>query len=198
MEEAQEELNQLSVEEHTVLELDMKGFAPLPMKRKSDYEEACLEQMAVAVSRIPDHEKQEYLRAVDVCLDLVRIESVSLRFLIRTNFEVDAAARRLVLYWHYRSRLFGDRAYLPLTMSGDGALTADDVDMLRTGSVMLLPSDNTGRPIVYFQSSLYRNMDLVASASTVRRFVAATVSDASGTPHTDHSLGWLSSSRKLL
>jgi CRAL/TRIO domain len=62
------------------------------------------------------------------------------------------AAERFVNYWELRRWLFGERAWLPMTATGNGALCPRDVELLRTGFCTLLPQqDRHGRGILCFQ-----------------------------------------------
>ena len=57
-----------------------------------------------------------------------------------------SAAQRLCLYWTERLALFGrDRAVLPLTLTGTGALRGDDLMTLEAGFPALLPPTATGQ-----------------------------------------------------
>jgi hypothetical protein len=70
--------------------------------------------LEVALVMIVDSEKEDYAKALEVAPELVSTESDPMRFLRYTNFNVAAAAQRLVLYWKRRCELFGDRAFRPL------------------------------------------------------------------------------------
>lgn len=90
-----------------------------------------------------------YEMALQRCPELIRRESDPLRFLQRTKWQVSAAARLLVQYWSLRYKLFGDRAFLPLDVTGHGALTNADVQVMKTGYVAFLPSDAQGRTVAF-------------------------------------------------
>jgi hypothetical protein len=105
-------------------------------------------QIGVALAMIPDYEKEDYVKALEVAPKLVLTESDPMRLLRFTNFNVPAAAQSLVLYWKRRRELFGDRAFLPLTLTGDGALSDSDIDLLKTGQVAFLPNDADGRTVM--------------------------------------------------
>lgn len=52
-------------------------------------------------------------------------------------------------------KIFGDRAYLPVVQTGNGALTAEEVELMRRGPVMVLPKDASQRTVMYvFKSCL--------------------------------------------
>jgi hypothetical protein len=67
-----------------------------------------------------------------------------------------AAARRLANYWKLRKQVFQERAFLPMDVSGHGALTADDVRILQTGYCINLPRDAQGRCVLYADNSKKR------------------------------------------
>jgi hypothetical protein len=71
-----------------------------------------------------------------------------MRFLRYTNFNAAAAAQSIVLYWKRRREVFGDRVFLPLTLTGDGALSNDDIEFINTGYIVFLPNDADGRTVV--------------------------------------------------
>ncbi|KAL7562709.1 hypothetical protein ACA910_016282 [Epithemia clementina (nom. ined.)] len=81
--------------------------------------------------------------------DLVQEDSDPLHFVRYCQYNVVAAAHRLCLYWTERLALFGpERAFLPLTLTGTGALTPEDLLSLRAGFPVLLPENatTTGHP----------------------------------------------------
>jgi len=101
------------------------------------------------VRTLPDEDKAAYLEARNKCPHLVKAESDTLRFARVENYNAFAAARRLVGYWKLRKVLFGDqRAFLPMTQTGHGALTRDDIVILSCGCVALGRKDSAGRGVV--------------------------------------------------
>lgn len=105
------------------------------------------EEIQGALDMMPAEMKEEYLEAVQKCPSVVESESDPLMFLRREDFNAWAAALRLTLYWTTRKSLFGDRAFLPLTLDGTGALTGEDIDQLRAGFRAILPNDKEGRTV---------------------------------------------------
>jgi hypothetical protein len=68
-----------------------------------------------------------------------------------------AAARRLANYWKKRQEIFQERAFFPINLSGiHGALTTDDVNILKTGYMVNLPRDQKGRSVLYIDMSKKR------------------------------------------
>jgi len=81
-----------------------------------------------------------------------------------------AAARRLVAYWRERKELFGNRALRPLkVLSGEGALTEEDLVLLRNGAKAILPKDRIGRSVLLFDRS--RIPDGFDPAASLRIFL---------------------------
>jgi hypothetical protein len=101
-----------------------------------------------ALATIEDYQKEDYLKALEVAPRLVLLESDPKRFLRFANFNTAAAAWSLVLYWKRRREVFGDRAFLPLTLTGKGALSNEDIELIRTGQFVFLPNDADGRTVV--------------------------------------------------
>ena len=96
-------------------------------------------------------ETQAYLEAVRVDADLVQKETDPLQFVRFCDYDLLAGTKRLCLYWTERKRLFGpDRAFLPLTLTGTGALTEQDLLTLRAGFPALLPDLSTGHKCFFF------------------------------------------------
>ncbi|KAL7557786.1 hypothetical protein ACA910_013063 [Epithemia clementina (nom. ined.)] len=98
---------------------------------------------------IPVQYKVAYMEAMAMVPDIVASETDSVQFLRICNYDVWAAARRLVLYWEIRKEVFGDRAFLPLILTGDGALSNEDILQLRAGFPATLPKSRTGLQVVY-------------------------------------------------
>ena len=116
-------------------------------------------QLKGALNLIPQEEKTAYSEALQRAPHLVQLESNFDRYLRFDNFDPWAAARRIVDYWQARVEVFGEeRAFRPLVLSGEGALTPDDVAVLETGNFMVLAPDMKGRPVL-----LYDRARLVSS-----------------------------------
>lgn len=109
--------------------------------------------LQAALDQIPVSEKTDLLRALHVAPQLVTMESDPFRFLRHQNLHVTSAARKLVEYWKRRREIFGDRAFLPMTASGDGALTAEVIEFLTSGVQTILPKDSEGCTVMCFDSS---------------------------------------------
>eukprot|EP00977_Amphora_coffeiformis_P011113 scaffold2657_cov89-Amphora_coffeaeformis.AAC.7 len=69
------------------------------------------------------------------------------------SFNSWAAARRLAAYWKYRFDVFGHRALLPIDLSGKGAVPPEDVRLMQSGVLMILPKDVSGKTVLYMDRS---------------------------------------------
>jgi hypothetical protein len=108
-----------------------------------------------------------YQRALLTVPNLVAKES-PIDLFLRFARENDRAnlSELLERYWATRETVFGDRAFLPMNQTGEGALTQNDCKLLAEGFVVLLQSDNAKRsvacinlsklPVNDFQGSLQR------------------------------------------
>ena len=92
---------------------------------------------------------QAYQEAMQKCPDLVDTESDPIQFVRCCQYDILEAAKRLCRYWTERLKLFGSqRAFLPLVLTGTGALTPEDVHTIFAGYPTILPETNTGRKVV--------------------------------------------------
>ena len=98
-------------------------------------------------------EKTDYLTAQSQVPHLVATESDPSRFLRYTNNNPQTAAQGLVRYWKGRCEIFRERAFQPMSLSGNGAMTRTDVEFLTTGISVILNPDPEGRTVVCFDSS---------------------------------------------
>lgn len=80
---------------------------------------------------------------------LVWRESHPVRFQRYTQGDAAAAARKLCQYWNIRRQTWGERAFAcPLSLTGHGALTPPDIELITMGHVVLLPNDSFGRSVL--------------------------------------------------
>lgn len=105
------------------------------------------QEFNMAVRLLPDTDKAAYQEALTRSPHLVAVESPPKRYLQIERDPMDAA-RRLCAYWRQRKACFGTRAFLPMVQTGTGALSPEDVEMLGSGFVMLLPPDRYGRTVL--------------------------------------------------
>ena len=111
-----------------------------------------------ALEDLPLEDKQGYLEALERAPMAVLMgpggECHPSIFLQAEQGNAWAAAERFANYWELRRWLFGEdeRAWLPLTATGNGALSPQDVELLQTGFLTLLPQeDKHGRGVLCFQ-----------------------------------------------
>ena len=102
---------------------------------------------------LSDREKAAYTEATERAPELIDSESDPLRFLRCAKYNAWAAARHLARYWEKRLVLFGTRAFLPMTKTGDGTLSEEDVRLLESGYLSFLPDDKEGNPVVCYDDS---------------------------------------------
>lgn len=96
-----------------------------------------------------EEEKRNYLEARETIPEIVAAESDPCIFHRVCDGDIWAAAHRLASYWNYRKELFGERAHLPMTLSGQGALTKEDILTLQAGFPAFLPRTKDGRQVLY-------------------------------------------------
>jgi len=106
-----------------------------------------------AIDLIPIIKKIDFLAALQIAPELVAKESDYFRFLHHANFDAKAAADKLVSYWKYRRCIFKDRAFRPMVMTGDGALTSEDIEIIKSGFVAYASKDAEGCPVVILDPS---------------------------------------------
>eukprot|EP00977_Amphora_coffeiformis_P028043 scaffold34685_cov183-Amphora_coffeaeformis.AAC.23 len=110
--------------------------------------EDSLRELFQAVECLPAEKTAAFWEACDICPDIVDSESDGMLFLRFENFNIWKAAEGIAEYWNTRRRLFGDRAHLPLTQTGKGALTQNDALSVQSGTVAILPKTNDGQSVV--------------------------------------------------
>ncbi|GAX12856.1 hypothetical protein FisN_15Hu339 [Fistulifera solaris] len=131
------------------------------------FQRRALEQLRDSLALIPLQQQTAYREALIRCPQLVETESDPMQFLLFADFNVWSAAERLVTYWEKRKEVFGERAFLPLLdLSGNGALTAEDVQLIVTGSFLLTAEDT-----VVVDRSLEPESAEVSIESQIRRNV---------------------------
>ena len=86
----------------------------------------------IVISQFDASLRKEYDEAVEAVPHLVKLETPVIRFLRREDFHTIQASRRLVLYWKYRKQVFAERWLLPMTLTGNGALSMSAIELLRS------------------------------------------------------------------
>ena len=148
-EQEQEEFSSFPDEVKEDIRNDLYGTSTdsdLVAKTQGSFTES-LSLLDEALQQISAKDKQEYLDALNRVPDLVKQESPGLVFLQATRFDPWAAAKRLTSYWKLRKSLFGERAFLPMTL--DGAMH-EDRRVFELGFFTLLPPDRAGRQIIFW------------------------------------------------
>jgi len=101
------------------------------------------------IELIPHQQKTAYLEALQRAPHLVETESDPICFLQCDNFNCWDAANRIVAYWEERRKIFGSKkAFLPLTLVGESALSQEAIKFIRSEACLLLPNDRSGRSVV--------------------------------------------------
>jgi hypothetical protein len=111
------------------------------MQEQMMMQRACT-HLSDVVLYMPMATKAAYLEALIQCPHLVESESNPETFLRFEDFNYWSAAGRLVTYWRKRKEFFGDRAFLPMDLSGKGAMNDDDIRPMATGSLTMIPNSN--------------------------------------------------------
>jgi hypothetical protein len=127
-----------------------------------------LDEIKKALQCIPRREKKSYMEAIELVPYLVATESNPIVFLRCEKFNATAAAQRLSKYWDARCEIFGDRAFLPMVQTGKGALSRDDMVVLKTGSVVILPNHESGQVVMYLDRSKLLDQSKPSSDSRLR------------------------------
>ena len=94
------------------------------------------------------------------CPGLVETESPMDWFLTLESGNAEIAERRRNLYWQERRALFGERAYFPLSQTGDGVLDSKETSLLSTGVVLLLRNDQEGHPVICMDFTQGKKLEL--------------------------------------
>lgn len=109
-----------------------------------------LQYLDQAMSMLSNEETHEYMEAKRRCPELVMSESDPTRFLRCESYDNFKAALRLSKYWKKRVKIFGkDRAFLPMLLSSEegSALSAQDVSVIKSGYIFILPTDKYGHTV---------------------------------------------------
>ena len=109
-----------------------------------------------------------YQRAIKANSKVVAVDSPLERFR-RVSDSDGEAMHRISMYWGKRFQLFAERATLPLNQTVHGALNAVDREVLRSGFVVILPSNSQGVPVVSIEIARiqkdYDNMFAVSDSA---------------------------------
>jgi hypothetical protein len=144
--EERAEREALTAEERIAIENDLFGTEDVAAETPKMIANG-LTMMHAALLEIPTARKAEYLHALDQVPHLVQSESILVAFLRAENYDAWAAAERLVEHWKLRKKVFADKAFLPMTLEG---AMAEEVENFEHGAVRLLPDDQKGRAVIFF------------------------------------------------
>lgn len=81
-------------------------------------------------------------------------ETDPLRFLRHHGYNPFAAARRIVLYWEYRRKIFGEKWLHPMALGETGALSEEDNQLLQSGWIAVIQKPPTPTVIILDSSKL--------------------------------------------
>lgn len=129
-----------------------------------------IRRLEEAMDLLSEEEKSGYVAATRCVPYLVQTESDPLKFLKCEAYNAWAAAHRLAYYWKKRLEIFGDRAFLPLTLSGNGALNEEDVASFYAGYMSFLPNDYQGRTVLCYDPQK-RNVQSIGERMRVSFYV---------------------------
>ena len=98
-----------------------------------------------------ENDKSAYDEAMNRCPQLVETESDPFHFWKFCNSDIWSAGKKLCKYWQFRKKVFGpDKAFLPLDLTGHGAMDRDDIKLLQSGWMSLLPPwKSKTQPVVF-------------------------------------------------
>ncbi|KAL7570457.1 hypothetical protein ACA910_004243 [Epithemia clementina (nom. ined.)] len=113
------------------------------------------EQLNDALQLVPKAQREVYDEALIKCPYLVEDECKPELFLKACAFDPWAAAERICAYWQWRKELFGDRAFLPMDLTGNGAVPDDIVEAIKCGGSTVLPPDSKNRGVFYSDRSKF-------------------------------------------
>ena len=113
------------------------------------------QRLEEAISMISPNKRTHYDQAMKQCSHLVQQESNPERFLRACRYDPWASAQRLCIYWEKRHEIFGERAFLPMDLTGNGALPKDTVEAMKCGGTTILPADSNNRPVHYSDRSRF-------------------------------------------
>lgn len=117
-----------------------------------------INQFHSCIEDISDQDKACYKRAIDECPGLVQNESNPAYFLLSENLNPINAAEKAVRYWEVRIEIFGEKAFLPMNLTG--AMEDDVATMVRSPNLTRVVNDSNDRyVIVRNQEDVERNRD---------------------------------------
>jgi len=124
--------------------------APAAKRAASPFDKRYLDSLLESTDRTA------FDMATKKCPDLLDAESAPERFFEASNRQYRATAENLSNYWSHRLETFGeDRAFLPLTVTGDGALSKEVVAAMKCGAYTILRTDEYDRPVLLIDQAKF-------------------------------------------
>ena len=111
----------------------------------------CVAQIENAMNSVKNN--SSYRTARERSPELIQTESDLLRFFRLEKFDVSRTAQRLAAYWEKRVELFEERAFSPMTQTGEGALNRSDLNALSTSYFSFLRNDTSGCSVLCYDTS---------------------------------------------
>ena len=156
------EMTSLTVHDIVSSQSDLRGNFPGPSGTMQESEMSLsnrdvthlLSPLRRALSLLPASKTHAYHRAEVACPEQVSPERKAI-FLEREDSNIDHASRRLARYWEYRSSLFGDLCYQPMTLSG--AMKEETSNLATRKVFQLMPVKDTSERAIIFISPGRRN-----------------------------------------
>lgn len=115
-----------------------------------------LPKTSAAFAFIEPSERQEYEEALETVPELVEAETQVLGILREEGFDPRRTAAHIAKYWKCRKIIFQERWLLPLNQTGTGALSMEDIELLRTGFYVPFTRQGQGPLILLDESRLPR------------------------------------------
>ena len=120
-----------------------------------------------AIASIPLSKKQAYLEVLQKAPNLP--EADPLAWVRRWDYNIWKAAEAFVAYWEERKDVFGqDRFYLPLDLSGNGALEEKEIKQIMAGFPAVISDNSTGEKYGVFDR---RNMLSTSGTNVLLRAI---------------------------
>lgn len=121
------------------------------------------------LTRLPAANTASFVEAREMQPETIIVESNPSTFHQYSHSNIAETASLLACYWDQRKRLFGSKALLPLLAASQGrfgeAVTSDDMTVLQSGFVQVLPRDSSGRRLVFIDLSV----QLACPVETLKR-----------------------------
>eukprot|EP00339_Tiarina_fusa_P009765 CAMPEP_0117014084 /NCGR_PEP_ID=MMETSP0472-20121206/11499_1 /TAXON_ID=693140 ORGANISM="Tiarina fusus, Strain LIS" /NCGR_SAMPLE_ID=MMETSP0472 /ASSEMBLY_ACC=CAM_ASM_000603 /LENGTH=456 /DNA_ID=CAMNT_0004717569 /DNA_START=74 /DNA_END=1444 /DNA_ORIENTATION=- len=142
------EMNNLTVQERERVFDDIHGVAEVH-EESPEFVESCLEAMDLALNTLAKIKRKGLDRALFFKPSIETDKKFKLMFLRADIYDAKKAARRMAKYFDEKLRLFGEEKLVKRITLDD--LSEEDLSRLNlVGCVVLPHSDQTGRPIWFF------------------------------------------------